>query len=92
MSRGYRQYEVAKWLEIPDHSLSEYLTCRSHPSEDREEKLLRLGGDLRRLRRAILADKISFWIEKLDLTVDDAGGALRQVDAELHRDTDGRTA
>ena len=58
VSRSCRQFEVAEWLEMPGHALSEYLTCRSHPSEEREQKLLRLGCDVRRLRRAILADKL----------------------------------
>lgn len=88
VSRSCRQYEVAEWLEIPGHALSEYLTCRSHPSEEREQKLLRLGCDVRRMRRAMLADKLSFWMEKMDLTVDDLGGAVRRVDAEVHQVTE----
>jgi len=84
VSRGFRQYEVAEWIEIPGHALSEYLTRRSHPSEEREQKLMRLGCDVRRLRRAMLADKLSFWMEKMDLTVDDLDGAVRRVEAETH--------
>ncbi len=88
VSRSCRQYEIAEWLEIPGHALSEYLTRRSHPSGEREQKLMRLGCDVRRLRRAILADKLSFWMEKMDLTVDDLGGAVRRVDAEVHQATE----
>ncbi len=92
MSRGWRQYEIAEWLEIPDHSLSEYLTCRSHPSEEREQKLLRLGCNPRHLRRAILADKLSFWMDKRGLSEDDLGAAVRQVGAEMHRTTENDAA
>jgi len=88
VSRSCRQYEVAQWLGIPSHALSEYLTRRSHPSSEREQKLLRLGCDVRRLRRAMLADKLGFWMDKMELSIDDLGGALRRVDAEVSQASD----
>ncbi|NKB90299.1 MAG: hypothetical protein GKS06_18995 [Acidobacteria bacterium] len=85
LARGWRQYHVAEWLGMPDHALSEYLTGRSHPSEGRLRELGRLGCEMSRLRRAMLADKLTYWIDTMDIGVDDVVGAVRRIEAEQDR-------
>ncbi|NKB89207.1 MAG: hypothetical protein GKS06_13400 [Acidobacteria bacterium] len=85
MVRDIRQYEVARWLGIPDHALSEYLTARSHPSAERQQDLERIGAELRRLKRAMLADKIQYWIDNMAFEIEDVYGALRRIETETAR-------
>ena len=84
--REWRQYDVARALGIPDHALSEYLTARSHPSTDRQQDLEKIGAEVRRLRRAMLADKIQYWIDNMAFEIEDVYGALRRIEAERVRD------
>jgi transcriptional regulator with XRE-family HTH domain len=83
--QGLRQQEIARDVGLPPHALSEYLNCRAHPSEERQEVLTKLGCDLGRVRRAILADKLAYWMAKLDLDAEDLITAARQVHDEAVR-------
>ena len=85
VSRDCRQYEVAEWLGISDRALSEYLTGQSHPSGSQLQKLERLGSDGTRLKRAMLADKLSHWMDGYDVTPEDVDASLRRIEAEVAR-------
>lgn len=83
----WSQAEVADSLGMPGHALSDYLSRRAHPSPEREQQLLRLGCDARRLRRVLLADKLAGLLETMDLCPDEARGALRRIEADHSRHT-----
>lgn len=85
LARGWRQYEVAEWLDISERALSEYLTGRSHPSDEQLRKFAPLRCDAGRVRRVILADKLAYWIDHMDAEIDDVRGALRRIEAERAR-------
>ncbi len=81
IARGWRQYHVAKWLGLTNHSLSEYLNRRAHPAMESLPQFEVLGCDVQRLRRAIVADKLLLWMEQLQLNSGDVERALRRIDA-----------
>lgn len=61
-AEGWRQYEVADWLGIPDDALSVYLNRHAHPTPERRRLLARLGCDERELLEVELLDKLDLWM------------------------------
>ena len=80
-AQGWRQQEVAEWLGIPEHALSDYLTRRAHPSADRRCQLERLGCVGQQLLRAQILDKLESWMDANDLDADQLGNCLHQIRA-----------
>lgn len=59
---GWRQYQVADWVGIPDDALSVYLNRHAHPTPERRRLLSRLGCDDREMVEAELLDKLHLWM------------------------------
>jgi len=78
-AEGWRQYEVAEWLDMPQHALSEYLNRHTHPSPDRRAKLLRLGCQAEELDRAEFADKLEWWMKTHGMAADDVVDSLEFI-------------
>lgn len=78
-AEGWRQYDVAAWLDMPTHALSEYLNRHTHPSPERREKLLRLGCTETELARAEFADKLDWWMASHGLGPDDVINSLDAI-------------
>ena len=78
-AEGWRQYEVAAWLDMPTHALSEYLNRHTHPSPERRKKLLRLGCSEAELSRVEFADKLDWWMSSHGLGADDVIGSLDSI-------------
>lgn len=75
----WRQYEVAAWLDMPTHALSEYLNRHTHPSPGRRRKLLRLGCSEVELARAEFADKLDWWMSGNGLGPEDVLASLDEI-------------
>ncbi len=78
-AEGWRQYDVAKFLDMPTHALSEYLNRHTHPSRDRRLKLLRLGCEESELARAEFADKLEWWMSSNGLGPDAVIASLDSI-------------
>lgn len=81
-SRGWRQREVADWLDLPAPLLSDYLAGLAHPLPPQQQRLVRLGCDVPELRRAMLADVLRGWMHTAGLSIVDVRSAVRSVVAE----------
>ncbi len=80
-AEGWRQYDVAKFLGMPTHALSEYLNRHTHPSLERRRKLLRLGCGERELARAEFSDKLEWWMASNGLGPDAVLASLDSIHA-----------
>jgi len=78
-AEGWRQYDVAEWLGIPTHALSEYLNRHTHPGADRHAKLRKLGCQEAELARAEFADKLEWWMSSNGLAPEDVVEALERI-------------
>jgi hypothetical protein len=78
-AEGWRQYDVAKFLDMPTHALSEYLNRHTHPSQERRRKLLRLGCEEGELARAEFADKLEWWMSSNGLGPDAVISSLDSI-------------
>jgi len=78
-AEGWRQYDVAKFLDMPTHALSEYLNRHTHPSQERRRKLLRLGCEEGELARAEFADKLEWWMSSNGLGPDAVIASLDSI-------------
>lgn len=76
---GWRQYQVAEWVGIPDDTLSVYLNRHAHPTGERRELLARLGCDEREMIEAELADKLDLWMRAHDVGGDDVLRFLERI-------------
>ena len=81
---GWRQYQVADWIGVPRHALSEYLSRRTHPSAERRARLLKLGCDEADLVRAELADKLEWWMRTNGATSLEVRESLGIIEAYRH--------
>lgn len=78
-AEGWRQYDVAKFLGMPTHALSEYLNRHTHPSQERHRKLLRLGCQEGELARAEFSDKLEWWMTSNGLGPDAVIASLDSI-------------
>lgn len=61
-AEGWRQYQVAEWIGIPDDALSVYLNRHAHPTAERRRLLSRLGCREEEMQEAELLDKLDLWM------------------------------
>jgi len=80
-AEGWRQYDVARFLDMPTHALSEYLNRHTHPSQERRRKLLRLGCEEGELARAEFADKLEWWMSSNGLGPEAVIASLDSIQA-----------
>jgi len=80
-AEGWRQYDVAKFLGMPTHALSEYLNRHTHPLHERRRQLLRLGCEQGELARAEFADKLEWWMSSNGLGPEAVTAALDSIQA-----------
>jgi hypothetical protein len=80
-AEGWKQFEVADWLDIPQHALSEYLNRHTHPSPERRTNLVRLGCQEAEMDRAEFTDKLEWWMSTHGLASAEVVASLESIQA-----------
>jgi len=87
-AEGWRQYELADWLGIPDHALSTYLKRHALPPPERRHRFVDLGCDEQALGEAEVADRLELWIRNHGFDPDQVRRALERIEYERRGITD----